>query len=278
MECINLIYITSTAYSGSTILGFILGSSPQIFNAGEIQYFNILQKKDEMCCCGMFSKQCPFWSDIYNHQYGIFSNPSFLKKLRMLMWIVLRKKISRNTLIGSDEYKLLYKIYENAKELKPEVNFIIDNSKSLWRLVYLIQCTGINVEVIFLKRDVFGNIGSFVKHKKGFLRGLFRYYIINYLIRNLLIINNINYFKIDYSKLCENAAMELDKVEKSLNINVKEYINKLILNNAHVPTGNMETRKSLENYHGLQLDDSWKERLSVCQKMVLKIVTSIFNQ
>lgn len=95
MKYIDVIYITSTAYSGSTILGFIAGSSPQIFNAGEVQYYNKLQEKDEMCTCGVFSHQCPFWSHIYDHQYSIFRKPSFLKKFIISFFILFRKKITK---------------------------------------------------------------------------------------------------------------------------------------------------------------------------------------
>jgi len=272
MKCIDVIYITSTAYSGSTILGFIMGSSPQIFNAGEIQYFNRLQKKDEVCSCWALSHQCPFWSNIYKHHYNIFRKPSFLKNIRISLYILLRKKITQDILIDSDEYKLLDNIFENAKKFKPKTEYIIDNSKSLWRLVFLMKCSGINLKVIYLHRDMFGCIASFVKHNKGFWRGVFRFKIINYLIRRLLINNSLDYITINYNTLCNNSVKELEKIGGFLKVNIKEYSDKLNLKNTHVQTGNIGTRKSLENYRGLQCDYSWKETLSIHQKNILKII------
>lgn len=59
MRKINLIYLLGTAYSGSTIFGYIIGSSDKVFNAGEIAYLNQLRKgRDEVCTCGKYSKKC----------------------------------------------------------------------------------------------------------------------------------------------------------------------------------------------------------------------------
>lgn len=278
MKHIDVLYITSTAYSGSTILGFILGSSPQIFNAGELQYFNKIQKEDEMCTCGVFSQQCPFWSNIYNNNYTIYRNPSFWERLKISSYILIKKKVNPDIIENSPEYKLLHNIFKDAINYKPETKYIIDNSKSLWRLIHLLKCRGINLKVIFIKRDILGNIGSFVKHRKGFWRGLFRYTIMNYFIKRLLINNNINYIIINYNNLCNHPDQEIGKIEKLFKIKIKEYINKLNLKNTHVATGNMGTRKSLDNYKGLYPDDSWKEQLLIFQKRVLKIIKPIINQ
>lgn len=45
----NIIYILGNQYSGSTLLGFLLGSSKEIFNAGEISdYLSIASKSKKI--------------------------------------------------------------------------------------------------------------------------------------------------------------------------------------------------------------------------------------
>jgi len=128
------------------------------------------------------------------------------------------------------------------------------------------KCTGVNLKVIFLQRDIYGNVASFVRHNKGFWKGLIRFKIINYLIKKLLINNNLDYIVINYNALCNNSVTILNKINEFLKVNIKEYSDRLNLKNAHVQTGNIWTRKSLENYKGLQSDNSWKKILSINQK------------
>lgn len=148
----------------------------------------------------------------------------------------------------------------------------MDNSKSIWRLLYLLCCRNINLKVIYLKRDIFGNISSYVKHNISFWRGLFTYKIQNYLIKKILKNKIVDYIPLNYNKFCKNPKTELKKLEILFKIDLSDYVNKVKKTNFHVPTGNIGTREKLKNFTGLRLDNSWKNRLSILQKRILKIL------
>lgn len=269
MKKIKLIYILGTAYSGSTILGFILGSSPKIFNAGEIAYFNKLQHDDEICSCEKYSKDCPFWRSVYKNYKKVYDKPK--NKIKTIIKIIMNKTFPKKTISNSNDYHMIKNILNKATQYEKKTNYLLDNSKGLWRLIYLIKHKNIAIKVIYLKRNIFGNISSFIKHKNGFFKSIFKYKTINYLIKKFLKKNPIQYIKIDYEKLCDKNDNEIKKLEDFLNTKITPYKNKLNLKQLHVPTGNTGTRE-LEKFNGLKIDTSWQKRLTRFQKFILNLI------
>src|ERR1041385_5468497 len=61
---VNLAYILSANYSGSTLLAMLLGSQPEAFTMGEMRV-PALQDPDSYCCsCGAQIKKCEFWIEV----------------------------------------------------------------------------------------------------------------------------------------------------------------------------------------------------------------------
>ncbi len=266
---VNLVYITGISFCGSSLLGFILGSSEDVFDAGELKFFNRLKiEGGEICSCGKNSLQCPFWKEIYKKEYQIYQMPSVFKKLKLILQIFFRIKIKENTTRCKDELDLVTDI-----KTKTEAHHILDISKSIWRLQHLLKCKEINVKIIYLQRSIEGNVSSFVKHGVGFWKGLFVYKLNNFLIRRFLKTNKLNYLYVNYDSLCKNPKNELKKIGSFLDVDYSDYIEKAKNREYHVPSGNQGTRKQfLENFQGLKYDDSWKKRLTKFQKFVLKNV------
>ncbi len=84
----TVIYILGSAYCGSTILGFLLGASRDVFNAGEVAYYPRLQHQDEMCSCGVPSTECDFWQPVYERQYRVFKTTTGWKKIGLLLKVI----------------------------------------------------------------------------------------------------------------------------------------------------------------------------------------------
>lgn len=275
MKSIRLIYILSTSYSGSTILGYLLGSNDYVFNLGELKYYSrIIKRKNEFCSCGKYSHKCPFWKDIYKSNLKIFGLPSsdeIKKTLKSTFFYTKSKNLNSNQY---DEQKLLKVCYQKAKKQKKQLKYLVDTSKSLWRLNHLLAHKNIKIKLIYLKRDIKGNISSFIKHGHSFTKGLAIYKINNFLIRKYLKNNKIDYIEINYKNLCKFPREELVKIEKYLNLDYSNYIQNMKNANFHVPAGNRGVQKQfLNSFEGLYYDNSWKERLNPWQKKVLKILS-----
>jgi hypothetical protein len=269
---INLIYILGTSYSGSSILGIVLGANKKVFNAGELKFYNRLIKKGgELCSCGKNCLDCSFWEEIFQKQYKVFGKPTYTQKISFILQILSGRKLKFNE--KYDDYKLLKSIYSKAKKSNPSTKYIIDTSKSLWRLAYLINDKNINIKVIYLKRDIYGNVASFMKHGKSFYKGLLIYLLNNFVIRRFLSYNKkINSIEVIYEKLCKKTVNELNLLGDFLNLKYDDYV-KMVRNAKdvlHIPSGNKGTRKQfLKGFKGIRYDNSWKERLRPWQKSLL---------
>jgi Sulfotransferase family len=62
---VRLVQVLSSPHSGSTILGVILGSSPEIFYSGEMDRIPVpVWGTGLVCSCGQPTAECPFWSSV----------------------------------------------------------------------------------------------------------------------------------------------------------------------------------------------------------------------
>lgn len=263
---IKLIYILGTAYSGSTILGFVLGSAKEIFNAGEISYLSELNFNIEKCSCESKVKDCKFWYFL-NDKFKIYRNSGFLKKTKLILSILLRLRTSNKPLAEFNDNDLLDEIRINSK-----ARYVLDNSKSLWRLMHLMKYPDIDIKVIYIKRNIQGNVSSYIKHGHSFWKGLFYYKILNYLMYKFINQNKIDVIKINYENLCNNPDTNLKKLGNFLDVRFSDYARRVRETEYHVPTGNLGTRaQKMKDFKGLKLDDSWEKRLTNFQKIILRI-------
>lgn len=76
----QLVYITGSGHSGSTLLDRLLGSHPDVMALGEIHRFSLGLHRDEKpfrCDCGLPLQKCPFWERVIEK---ILKRMSFDKK------------------------------------------------------------------------------------------------------------------------------------------------------------------------------------------------------
>ncbi|MFW6130572.1 MAG: hypothetical protein ACOC56_05245 [Atribacterota bacterium] len=250
-----------------------MGSNEKVFNAGELKFHNrLIKKSGETCSCGINCLECSFWKDIFRKNYNIYEQPNFSEKLK----IIINTLLNRKTKISKEyeDKKLLSTILEKAKKDNSETEFILDTSKSLWRLNYLIIQDYLDIKVIYLQRDIQGNVSSFIKHKRGFIRGLLIYKLNNFLITKWLKINkDINSIKVNYKKLCQFSSKHLTRIGDFLNLNYTNYEKKVRNRQFHVPSGNKGARKQLlKKFNGLKYDNSWGKRLSRLELILLNLV------
>lgn len=58
----TLVQVVSSPYSGSTILGVLLGAAPAVYYGGEMDRVpNPVWGSGQLCSCGAMTSDCPFW-------------------------------------------------------------------------------------------------------------------------------------------------------------------------------------------------------------------------
>ena len=241
---VKVIYITSTNFSCSTILGSILGTSVSVFNCGELKYF-FNENHNEPCTCGKNLRECEFWQKIREKcQYSIDHH-------------------------HSAEYKLFRSIYEEASKIR-DVEYILDVSRDLHRLEMLSKISGLDLYVVCLIRDLRASVNSFMKHhpNSNFLTAI-GYWMKTYLEINLFLSNaGIKYIRINYDDLCSYTSKTIRVMNSFLGIDIGDNCIGMVRNaNPHVFGNNFGVGLNFQQFNRLRCDNSF-ERLSKGEKLI----------
>jgi hypothetical protein len=270
---IEVLYILGTSFSGSTILGFVLGSSKKVFDAGELKLLYRHGKRPmQVCSCGAKLRECTVWGKVDISGRQLYRDPTLFKKLKIILSVLVGKKVRTNELKCPHEQVLIESIAEHSGD---ELLYVIDASKSLWRFIHLLKCKNIKLKPVFVQRPIEGTAASFIKHKQSFYKGLFIHKINNFLIKRSLKHTGIEYVMVDYYELCRDPQQELIRIGDLLGIDYSstDYVEAIRNRSYHVAYGNPGPRKRFsETFEGLRYDDSWKQRLTPFQKFVVRII------
>ena len=61
---IPFLYVSSSSYSGSTLLAFLLNTHPDIFSVSEMDGWPYGEKEAFRCSCGEILRECPFFRTV----------------------------------------------------------------------------------------------------------------------------------------------------------------------------------------------------------------------
>lgn len=272
MKTIPVIYLLGTSYSGSTLLGYLLGAFPEVFNAGEIKQFNrIPDLRERTCACGVAVADCPFWSDVDFQAYRVYNKPTRTQKLCGAFRLIapatdLRKPHPPKT----EDVEFLQLLHRKMCAGGYGNRYLLDASKSIYRLLHLLQYPELDLRIIYIERGIQGNVSSFIKAGEGFWRGLLTYKANHFLIPRLLRRIQHPNIHIHYGRLCANPDEEFERLGQFLNLDTSGLVEKVQQRTYHVFTGSQSQRQFQAGFGGLQLDESWKERLTPMQKRILR--------
>ncbi len=272
MEKIPVIYVLGISFSGSTLLGYLLGATPQVFNVGELKQLNRVKDLHQRTCgCGSLVADCPFWHDFDFNQYRVFNKPTMEQKIGGAARILAApRKIGTPWGGDTDDVAFLRQVYERMQERQPDSKYILDVSKSIYRLMHLLQYDELDLRIVHIDRDIRGNVASFVKYGHGFLVGLLTYKINDLLIRRLRRGLNRPYLHVRHTDLCRNPDSQFQRLGEFLGLDYSDALERLRGRTYHVFTGNIHTHRQFQaSFNGLRMDESWRERLSPAQKRIL---------
>jgi len=172
MTAIKVIYIIGAAHSGSTILGAILGTHPNLLDAGELYSHGerVLDSTKVKCSCGETLALCPFWSAVWQDWQARFPNVSVQAyHSRMASYQRLRAlaRLSLHQLVPSRDFRTYQAeavgMIESAISVghKPS---LVDVSKSPIRGLALATLPEIDLRLVHLVRNGLAMIASVYKH------------------------------------------------------------------------------------------------------------------
>lgn len=247
MKSINLIYIVSLGHSGSTILDLILGAFPEIESLGELinlSDFTSDTTEKVFCTCKREFSKCEYWNTIlkkymkkiekgldnkanpFDFKENIFEYGTFDKLLKYHKYQMNLRTVEK------DFKELILKYYHLYNEVKnhSKKKFLLDSSKNPF-FAYLLNSSSLfNVKIIYLFRDLRGNIESLKRKAYSSKKEKIKYYknfIITYIsilkgyFHNKFMLHMIEpsrLLKVRYKDLCLYPEQTIKKISDFLNI------------------------------------------------------------
>jgi hypothetical protein len=295
----QLLYITSSSYSGSTLLTFLLNQHPEIFTIGELEGWDFGDEKYH-CSCGQEIGNCPFFLTIQK-QFRDCGLPFRMNNFGTKLQLAKNKKINRyltsaipglaNTGIEHLRDEVLWHLppfrqrYQQA--LRSNVCFIdsaleyssaktfVDATKNPFRIRLLKQMPQYDFKVLYLVRDIRGVVASNIR-KKGIGTDLA---VTRWLSEqdNILRIlkETINPLTVHYEDLCESPGKTLAAIYEYLDLDNFQFDGNIREGEHHI-LGNMMRVTSINN---IVLDERWKKELTLSQiKRIEEIVERYLEQ
>lgn len=276
MVKIKLIYILSSGHSGSTLLNLILGTERQSLSVGELKYLKSFvtsykKSKDKSinlwCDCGKYYYDCSFWSPIIN---SIDINKLYPIQDRFTKRFLFIK--DKNNL---KNYETLYnKILDRGPK-----KIIVDSSKDLTYLHFLLKSNQFNIKVIHLMRDGRAVINSHEKLGVNWLRTYFNWFVGNFFNRIYIFFKfkKEDKYLLSYDDFSKNPEIFLKEINNKFNLKIDStnYINSINNTKFHNFGGNLMRWKKIDS---IKYDQSWKKRMPKWKQWILTVLCYIPNR
>ena len=289
---VKVIYVVGGGRSGTTILSFIIGSAGEVFNAGELKYFNdirdmenpTIQAMGNRCSCGADADKCKFWVDIerkLGEKVSLYKPGGILQRLKLALRLLFPLCTAIfNGEENFDDYRLFATILEQARAFNPQVEYVLDVSKSLDRLIALRADRRLDIRVLYIVRDGRGYINAYRNtHGKCFFRWLLQWIVVNLMTRYYLKREKIDYFYLSYEQFCDQPGKYLEEINRlfGISIPVKNYAQAVRKTLFHVRTGN-PLKGTINNFKGVVKDQKWQRELPWLHRWLATILIYPFNR
>jgi hypothetical protein len=261
----KIIFIAGISFSGSTLIGLMLGSQPNVVFAGELKDYkrrmqSELRGSGSFCSCGKSRETCPFWSSV-QQRYGLeaelnpapgFSWRNLALGIKLLAGVGLqRQKVT-------DHGSLVKAIYESARLRSPGIEYVLDSSKSIENLDAISRTPGVEVSVIHLIRSGMAVAGSYKKRRSGVLYGMATWSIGNIFIWLYIKRRKLRSIRVDYRSLCIGDELTYRAINEFLGtqLNLSNATDDIKRTQYHIVSGNGKVRRSASNFQGIHYSES----------------------
>jgi hypothetical protein len=182
----QLAYITSFSYSGSTLLTFLLATHPEIATIGELKASALGDVESYHCSCGSLIRECGFWRELaeelekreiefdlgnFGTHFRCLEHPVLDRLLRTGVRGPMFEKLRTLALhVVPGAQHTYHAILEKNKAFievlthQKKASVFLDGSKDPNRLEFLTQAGYWPIKTIYLIRDGRGAAASYMKH------------------------------------------------------------------------------------------------------------------
>lgn len=280
---IKLLYIASTGRAGSTILEMMLNAQSAAWTLGE---FHILPWEIRInrkpCGCGVKVEECAFWRPIIEQhrqtilegtltRFRLAHNRDRAVRLRELPYVLRKKVFSAErrqevARYAADNDEVLRAVRAQARAMRSDaVQWLVDSSKSPYRLMWLAASGKFDLRAIHLTKDPRAFAYSMTKTLRGFsqaygvTRSAVRWQLQNRqfdsVIRNYLSPQHAMHLR--YEQLAAEPEATLEKICHWLEIPYELGATSRFRDGNHGIAGNPARAESKP----IQLDDKWRRDL-----------------
>jgi len=260
----RVIYIAGASHTGSTLLAMMLNAHPEIIAVGELFKLNmkLTAKNAESgaqapCSCGASSLwQCEFWSQVNQHIQSK-ANKS-LNDLDVQAYTDFNENSAPNAAV--------FRAISEVSEKK----FVVDSSKDLARMSYLLKMWDSNCHPIVIIRDPKGQISSVKNKYGGFFAHILRYERVYEQLRRRL--GSSPHSVVRYEDLVAAPERTLRSILQPIGLD----FDPLQLNWGEIPNhfvGGNRLRRLRPSNSELILDERWKHNLTRTQVNVIDLLT-----
>ncbi len=278
---IDLVYIASPSYSGSTLLTFLLNAHPEIATIGELKWGTI-DWETYRCSCGALLRECDFWREVQSKVQAQGLNFDLLRPDTdfRLREHALTDRILRARNGGA--------VFENLRDaaiaLLPasrrswptiaainraaisailelqDASIFVDASKDPVRLRHLLRTGDYRVRVIQLIRDGRGVTWSTIKNKKLSLREAAEDWAKTHgqIERLANVVGPDNYLALRYEDLCTKLSDCREKIFDFIGVDAAAADNDYRRAEHHILGNSMRLSPDGE----IRLDEKWRDSLS----------------
>ncbi len=257
---VRVIYIAGCSYSGSTLLGLLLGSDPKAIYAGEVNQFMRAEHRKNLehaghyyCTCGQRYEACEFMPRIRSGCPSLADlnpAPGFSRSNARLMLSILNPVASRRTKKTTTEYgTLIAAIFEASKVRDPARVYVVDSSKSIHGLDQLSSARNVDLYVLHVVRDGVSVANSYKRRGRSLWYGITAWTLVNVFLAFYIRKNDLNALRISYRSLCESPGAEFERLNELLGIqlDVQRYLRNVKNEVYHLIGGNKNVRQVATN-------------------------------
>ncbi|MBA3036177.1 MAG: sulfotransferase [Desulfobacterium sp.] len=281
----KIAYITSSSFSGSTLLSFLMNMHPNIFTIGEMDGWNYGPNESFLCSCGETLESCPFFTSVNEHFLSnnikfdfrnfntsfSLSNNAFIARLlgkEMPFWInssLLEK--TRDKIVNLIPYynkAIKSKLSANDVFIKAAFEYsgcdvFVDACKDPFRLRYLKNVPMLDLEVIYLVRDFRGFILSCKKNKGWNWRTSLNIWIRQQKTILRILDESLPYIKIHYEDIINSTDETLASIYSFIGVQDNGFTGDFRSVEHHVLGNDMRLKQSGQ----IQKNERWKKELPI---------------
>jgi len=261
----RIVFIAGSSFSGSTLISLMLGSQPNIVFAGELKDYRRRMQSEvrglgAFCSCGKSRQACPLWSAVqerYGSEADLNPAPGFSWRnvalaIKLLAGIGLRRQVV--TAHGS----LVKAVYEEVHSQHPDVEYVVDSSKSISSLDAISRMPGVEVSVIHLIRNGTAVAGSYKKRGSAGLYGMATWSIGNVFMRLYVRRRKLRSIRVDYRSLCIGDESTYRAINAFLGtrLNLGNAVDDIKRTQFHIVSGNGGVRRSASDFQGIRYSES----------------------